>query len=603
MIFVTEYSSWLIIIAGICYSLYLFFKVPYGAFFNGDCGLKALLAKQLSKNEGKLRFDLIPSEEKWVNDLWQKGLYPYEKPFVFYLNNRYFISFPFTFSLITSPFYKLFGYRGLYIIPLFSTWTIWLSFYLICQTLNIDILNICLGLTALIFASNLTLYSAMYWEHTLAVALGWAGMTFLFVPQISLINTIIAGFLVGLSVWIRSEFFAMIGTLISVIILQALYQNNWLEILVNPTNLKWNNLYINLQAPLLYLSSMFIAMIIFLILNKIIYGYFLGIHSLLVLEEFSLSKRLKEFQIIIQFLTKSLLEYFPLTIFPLLYLTLFTLQKSPNIYNINLMVMILVSLTIITTVYQLIKGSITQFKSKIKLWLLPVIGTSLWLYLMYSITIKINPTITIIYLICLFFIVGVSLLVDIAPDEHNVGGKQWGPRYLLILLPLVCLMAVEELQYIQNLPSTIPYYFTLFIWLIFLGLGIYKNLYLGSIFLQKNSQNIDAAVQFLTKSNDSVVAVSHQHAAQALEFSLPPQTLLFRSENTQDLLNLAQELLRQNLFKFIYICYPHRPCQPLQESSENFQFKQNNQLFQLKLNNLGTYGKYPIYQGEIIAVS
>jgi hypothetical protein len=601
MIIIKQQLSWLIILAGIIYSLYLFSQVPYGAFFNGDSGLKALLAKQLSS--GKLRFDLIPSEQKWVQKLWHQGLYPYEKPFVFYLNNRYYISFPFTFSLITAPLYKLFGYRGLYLIPLVSTWTVWISFNLICQSFNFNILNTSLGLIALIFASNLTLYSAMYWEHTLAVALCFVGMSFLFIPQMSVVNVIMTGCLVGLSVWVRSEFFAMVGALIIVVILQAFYQNNFLAILANPHNLNWDDLYLNLQAPVFYLISMFVLVGAFLIVNKIIYGYFLGIHSLLVLEEFSLSRRIEEFKIIIQFLTKSLLEYFPIAIFTIFYLLLFAIENSPAVFNFNLMIIVLVSIAIIITIFQLIKGGVSELKDKLKQWFIFLIGTSLWLYLMAKTTVEVNSNIAIIYLISLLFVVGVSILVDIAPDEFTVGGKQWGPRYLLILVPIISLMAVEELQYFQNLSSTIPYYVTLFTLLTFLVLGIYKNLYLGTISLHKNSQNLAPAIQFFKKNTCPVVAVSHQHAAQALEFSFPPKTLLFRAEDTQDLLNLTKELLREGLDKFIYICYPHRVCRPLTEAPENFQFSQNNQLFQLKLNSLGTYGKYPLYQGEIIQVS
>ncbi|NET15190.1 MAG: dolichol-phosphate mannosyltransferase [Okeania sp. SIO1H6] len=601
MIIIKEQLSWLIILAGIIYSLYLFSQVAYGAFFNGDSGLKALLAKQLSS--GKLRFDLIPSEEKWVKELWNQGLYPYEKPFVFCLNNRYYISFPFTFSLITAPFYKLFGYRGLYLIPVVSTWVVWITFNLICQSLNFNVINTNLGLIALIFASNLTLYSAMYWEHTLAIALCFAGMSFFFIPQMSIFNVIITGCLVGLSVWVRSEFFAMVGALTIVVILQAFSQNNLLAALTNSNNFNWQDLYLNLQVPVFYLISMFLVVGAFLVTNKIIYGYFLGLHSLLVLEEFSLSRRIEEFKIIIQFLTKSLIEYFPLTIFPIFYILLFGRENSPDLLNVNLMIAALVSIGIIITGFQFIKGGVRELKNQIKKWLIPLIATILWFYFMSKTSVEVNNQITIIYLICLFFVVGVSLLVDIAPDEFTVGGKQWGPRYLLILLPLISLMVIEQLQYFQNLSSTIFYYVTLFTVVSFVALGIYKNLYLGTKYINKNSKDIEPTIQFLAKNTDPVVAVSHQHAAQALEFSLPSKTLLFRAEESKDLLNLAQALLQKSLDKFIYICYPHRVCRPLTEATEKLQFSQNHQLFQIKLNNLGTYGKYPIYQGEIVEIN
>ena len=84
---------WVIILAGVAYSLYLVSLVPEGVFFSGDGGLKALLAKQLSR--GEFHVDLVQPSEAWIRQLWQQGLYPYEPPFVYYLNDKYFLSFPF----------------------------------------------------------------------------------------------------------------------------------------------------------------------------------------------------------------------------------------------------------------------------------------------------------------------------------------------------------------------------------------------------------------------------------------------------------------------------------------------------------------------------
>ncbi|NEP87316.1 MAG: hypothetical protein F6K18_11045 [Okeania sp. SIO2C2] len=99
--------------------------------------------------------------------------------------------------------------------------------------------------------------------------------------------------LVGLSVWVRSEFFPMVGALTIVVILQAFSQNNLLAALTNSNNFNWQDLYLNLQVPVFYLISMFLVVGAFLVTNKIIYGYFLGLHSLLVLEEFSLLRRIE----------------------------------------------------------------------------------------------------------------------------------------------------------------------------------------------------------------------------------------------------------------------------------------------------------------------
>ncbi|MEA5578516.1 hypothetical protein [Anabaena sp. UHCC 0451] len=69
----------------------------------------------------------------------------------------YYITFPFTFPLITAPFYAILGYKGFYIIPLISTWVIWFNFYRLCQDFKFDSLIISIGLMTLIFASPLTM--------------------------------------------------------------------------------------------------------------------------------------------------------------------------------------------------------------------------------------------------------------------------------------------------------------------------------------------------------------------------------------------------------------------------------------------------------------
>src|SRR5512147_2884226 len=120
----------LIILAGIGFTVYLQFQIPDGVYFSGDAGLKALLAQQLSK--GQFRFDLLPPSESWVQQLWSQGLYPYEDPFFYEIDHRYYITFPFSFPLITAPFYHFFGYRGLYIIPWLSILGIWGIFYRVC---------------------------------------------------------------------------------------------------------------------------------------------------------------------------------------------------------------------------------------------------------------------------------------------------------------------------------------------------------------------------------------------------------------------------------------------------------------------------------------
>jgi hypothetical protein len=170
----------LIILSAVIFSLYLRSQVPDDIYFSSDVGLKVLLAKQLSS--GNLCFGLNLQVPPWVHNIWDSGLYPFEPPFSYRISSLYYIRFPFTFSLVTAPFYAIFGYTGFYIIPLISPWIIWLDFYRLCQSFKLDNFIIFLGLITLI-ASPLTMYSSMYWEHRLAVALAFSGLVMLFLSR------------------------------------------------------------------------------------------------------------------------------------------------------------------------------------------------------------------------------------------------------------------------------------------------------------------------------------------------------------------------------------------------------------------------------------
>lgn len=97
----------MIILVGVLYSLYLQLQISDEVFFSGDAGLKLLLTKQFAS--GKFQIDLDLPVESWVGNLWANGLYPFEPPFAFNLNNRYYIQYHFIYPLINAPFYALLG--------------------------------------------------------------------------------------------------------------------------------------------------------------------------------------------------------------------------------------------------------------------------------------------------------------------------------------------------------------------------------------------------------------------------------------------------------------------------------------------------------------
>lgn len=196
----------LVLTAGLLLSLFLFLQVPDEVFVNGDGGIKLLLARQFLA--GQWGVDLRPPAEPFVEELWRQGYAPLDEPFVYVIRGRYVQCFPPFFSLITAPFYAGFGFRGLYVVPVISGWIVWLRFWWFGRKIGLGWQELAIGLATLIFASPLTVYCAMYWEHTLAVALAFCGIVELILaidarpPRWRLAA---AGVLLGLAGWFRPE--------------------------------------------------------------------------------------------------------------------------------------------------------------------------------------------------------------------------------------------------------------------------------------------------------------------------------------------------------------------------------------------------------------
>lgn len=546
-----------IILVGILFSLYLQWQIPDGVYFSGDAGLKALLAQQLSS--GIFRFDLLPPAQEWVRQLWDNGLYPYDHPFVYQVNSKYFITFPFTFPLVTAFFHALFGYRGLYLIPLISTWVIWFTFYFVCRSFKFKDVITSFALIVLIFASPLTIYSAMYWEHTLAVALCFSGMAILLINRsqeyVSGWKVLLAGCLIGLSAWFRPEFLGAIAILVFLVygffLIHKIFSQQYIE--------KYN---LNLYRSILFTTnremlvcSAIATVGLFFLCNKLIYTHPLGIHAIQVVEKLSFSQKLVDAWSNFQGLSIAIFQFIPITYLALWYLFISCISQIIFFYK-----------------------RANNKKNFLKLnW--------------YLIT---------VYLICFAFLMEVSLIVPVGTAGLIAGGKQWGARFLLILIPIITLLVAQifDRLFQKQLIAPLNLISIGFISM-YLVLGITKNTFEATAYLNNNNQKLLPAVQFLKEDKHDVLVVSHQLAAQALEAAFARQKIFFKAEDSQKLIQLSKTLIEQNQSEFIYICYPHSPCQLPEENLDKFKFSQGDREFKIKLTNLGTFGKYPIYRGAI----
>ena len=93
------------------------------------------------------------------------------------------MAFAQVFPLLNAPLFGLLGFRGLYLIPLAALWLLWLRFFAVGRRLGLGPWGLALGLAGLVLASPLTLYSAMFWGHTLAVLIGFTGVSLALFPK------------------------------------------------------------------------------------------------------------------------------------------------------------------------------------------------------------------------------------------------------------------------------------------------------------------------------------------------------------------------------------------------------------------------------------
>ncbi len=587
----------IIILVGILFSVYLQGQVPEGIYFSGDAGLKALLSQQLAR--GDFRFDLIPPTESWIQSLWQDGLYPYEEPYVYYVTGKYYITFPYTFSLVTAPFYTLLGYRGLYVIPLVSLWIIWFDLYVLCKSFDLNKYITSVALIFLIFTSYLTFYSATYWEHTLSTALCFSGMTLLLVnrnkSRISIKKIIASGFLLGFAVWFRPEFICVVGLITGLIVLIWLTRLSILNSLNKILSLE--QIYFLARKPKILLASMFLTIGAFFLSNKLIYNHALGIHAIQVVEKnSSLLERMLAAWGNLQGMSLALLVYLPIIYFPLLYLIVYLIQQiRSNDSSKLLVVTYTVTLILIIVSFGAI-ADLSSFKNLLKQFLPLFVTVTVALFIWKDVKLKFNLQLTLTYLACLLILIGVSILVPVGTAGLIAGGKQWGPRFLLILVPVVSLVTAVEVSNLYRKSNLIGKYW-LCILLTFLSIvGMQKNIIEGTNFLYRNTINTIPAVRFLNKSTLQMVAISHQFVGQTLEPAVDKNKSFFKVDNEQDLIKLSQALIQQQQLKFTYICYPNRLCNLPKAEPDNLQFTQGDRQYQIKMFEVGNFGKYPIYE-------
>jgi hypothetical protein len=535
----------IVLVLGGLLTLWLQIYTRSGVFFSGDAGLKAMLAQQFAR--GNWHADLRLTDLAWVKQIWQAGLYPFTPPFAYAVGDQYFITFPFTFPAVTAPFYALFGYHGLYVVPLVTLWLLWWRFYRLALRMALHPAAIALSLVGLVLASPLVPYAAMYWEHTLAVLLAFWGFTMVLFPKGALVGDVAVGesvvykpttlaligggVLIGLAVWFRPEFLCFVAAL-SVVAGLSWLKPGW-----------FSGLKLSFSGVVALVAAMAVTVAIFFGINQALYGHPLGIHAIQIVEESSLKQQILQAKESYQQLLTSLFRYFPITLMAI------AIPALP------------------------------------------------W----FERTFKLSAQTRFMLLVGLLFVLAVPLIIP-----PGAGGKQWGPRFYLIVVPMIMLALAPVFDAFWNTRGN-QKKVALAVAAIFLAVGLHMNVINNfrnyrdsqtqSTSLVHNFSPIAPAVVALGKTNQPWVATSHQYVAQQLWPNNPEKTF-FLTETPESTLQLAEALVAQNITEFLYICYPSKPC-PTPEmpaSALSFTAKTNpGQKNELVFKSAGTFGKYPFY--------
>ena len=459
-------------------------------------------------------------QPQWVHTIWNNGFFPLRPPFLYPTPEGYLFVFPPALQIISSFFYSTFGYPGLYIIPIVSTILFWLCMLLLLKRCGLAPWPIAAGLFVLVFCSPLTIYGATYWEHMPAILLLLAGLAFIVRPPANRGTAAAMGFISGLAAWFRPE--AMMMNILYALAAVFLYMYA-----------RQRQGASQGQAPSqgrVDTTREQAGIPVFLVGMGIGIGSFLLFNKL----EFGALFGVHSYQVLQDKVEEGMGH------------RIVNNLVMNNFISIHHYLFILLLLPV---VYVLVK-----YKRRLDVRTLLLIG------------------------IALVYCVATPLMVP------NEGGKQWGARYFLPMIPVV-LVALLLIEKEWNLIGArqIPVWLTVVI-VIFTAYSFYRNTYKGGIrdFPWENHHRISPSLNFIRQQPGNVVVVSNNYIAMELGW-LFDSKYFFLAPGDSGLNRLIPLLKQQGVHQYTYI-YDARKLdtRPMQMHDSTIRFLADNGDFDFK---------------------
>jgi hypothetical protein len=506
----------IVLVLGLGFTFMLQASIVGEVFVTGDAGVKYLLMKNYAS--GRFTHDLDLHHEPWVARLWQAGLYPLEYPARVQVQGHGVLFYHFLFPLLSAVPYRLLGYRGLYLLPLVTTWLLWWIVYRACRALEFHPLTTSLALLALIFGSPLTYYSAAFWEHSPAWFLTTCGLLFIIVfhgpKRFARILQYLGGFLIGSTALLREE----------TLIVAAL-------VAVLAGVMSWRRLSLIREIRLsFFMSGLFSGVILFGVVNSAVYGHPLGIHAVATLDsaEWGAAPPLR----ILKASVASLLRFFPLSIIVIPAGLVFLLNRESD-----------------------------RFRRGLFLCLLAL-----------------------------------GIIVCIPPIVRYEGGRQWGPRYVLLAVPLIVLAAgliVEWARRRKRSAFAVAPILACILWGVWINApGMTRSLY-------HNYETRMIPLRYVRAVSTPAVAVTHQFVTQQLVAALDEKPF-FLTKNEEQLRKLTRELYRRGWRSHLLLCHTLHNFDPFDGEPERVRLLQKDgKAVAADYVKLGYVGRYAAYKAII----
>jgi|GEM_PF-1127539 len=495
-----------------------FLVLPQDAFFSSDEGLKFIQVENFTR-KGWRDFTIDYPGRELDPEL---SYVPINNPPPLIREGRIYAVYPVFFPLLTVPLYRLLNYTGLYVIPLISgLLTLVITFYIARLTGG----NGRSPILVLAFCTPLIFYSLVFWDHTLGAFLSTLALFLVIknLEQPTQLLLLVGGITLGLAIWVRSELYVM-----ALVMPVALFLFGTRR----------------LGQVLSLCLGIVIALIPLWLLQFLIYGDFIGPH---VGHLAWLAEELPVTTDRVAIIYHTLLEGNSSPVMSFLFIMAFVasamLVRAPKLRTNRLLVIIAFASLALATIPNILEAATGRPLGGL-------ITTSP--FLVFSFATLLNSSLRqknrFLLALSLGYIILVCLMTPVDP------GLQWGPRFLLPILPPLTILATNNFHALNTHAG-------------FSRRGLLKVCFLSVVALSLLVQMSGLRTLYIIKTRDlrlientaqvgSAHIISDEYGYAEYVAPLFYEKQFFYARDQEAYQELTETLLKNGIHSFAVVTYP-----------------------------------------------